>query len=118
MRRIGFSAFFTTIFVLKAASAACFGANALQNCDDSLSNSYSISRFGDTMTMADDNKQAGSSWLHNSTTLTSITIHNDHASSGKSWNSTDQRLGEVSPLFDRNSQGNGFSRICSLLDRC
>ena len=118
MRRVSFSAFFATIFAVNTASAACFGANAFQNCNDNSSNSYMISRFGDTIIMDEDNAQTGSSWLQSSITLRNITIPNGHASGVNSWNSTDRHLSESRLILDRDSQGTSFSRICNLLDRC
>ena len=118
MRRVGFAAAIVTIFVVNVASAACYGTDTFQNCDDNSGNSYTINRFGDTTMMTGGNAQTGSSGSQNSTTLGDTTFHNDRASSGNSWNATDQRLEDSRHIFTRDRQGNSSSRICGLLGRC
>ena len=118
MRRVGFAAAIVTIFVVNVASAACYGTDTFQNCDDSFGNGYTINRFGDTTIMTEGNAQTGSSGSRNSITFGDTTFHNDRASSGNSWNATDQRLEDSRHIFTRDRQGNSSSRICGLLDRC
>ena len=118
MRRVGFAAAIVTIFAVNVASAACYGTDTFENCDNSSGNSYTINRFGDTTIMTEDNAQTGSSRSQNSTTLGDTTFHNDRASSDNSWNATDQRLEDSRHIFSRDRQGNSSSRICGLLDRC
>ena len=117
MRRVGFAAAIVTIFVVNVASAACYGTDTFQNCDDSSGNGYTINRFGDTTIMTEGNAQTGSSGLRNSITFGDTTFHNDRASSGNPWNSPDQRLEDSRHIFGRDSQGDNSSRICGLLDR-
>src|SRR3954452_25358597 len=114
MRRVGFAAAIAAIFAVNVASAACYGTDTFQNCDDSSGDSYTINRFGDTTIMSGGNAQTGSSWSQNSTTLGDTTFHNDRASGGNSWNSPDQRLEDSRS----GRQGSRSNRICSLLDRC
>jgi len=118
MRRVGFAAAIVTILVVNVASAACYGTDTSQNCDDSSGNGYTINRFGDTTIMTEGNAQTGSSGARNSITFGDTTFHNDRASSGNSWNATDQRLEDSRHIFGRDRQGNRSSRICVLLDRC
>ena len=118
MCRVGFAAAIVTIFVVNVASAACYGTDTSQNCDDSSGNGYTINRFGDTTIMTEGNAQTGSSGARNSITFGDTTFHNDRASSGNPWNSPDQRLEDSRHIFGRDSQGNRSSRICGLLDRC
>jgi hypothetical protein len=118
MRRVGFAAAIVTIFAVNVASAACYGTDTFQNCDDSSGNGYTINRFGDTTIMTGGDAQTEGSWAQNSITFGDTTFHNDRASSGNSWNATDQRLEDSRHIFTRDRQGNSSSRICGLLDRC
>ena len=118
MRRVGFAAAIMTIFAVNAANASCYGTVTFQNCDDSSGNGYTISHFGDTTIMTGGDTQTGGWWAQNSTTLGDTTFHNGRASNGNSWSSTDQRLEDSRQIFDRDSQGDSFNRICGLLDRC
>ena len=118
MRRAVFAAAIVTIFAVNVASAACYGPDTFQNCDDSSGNGYTINHFGDTTMMTGGDAQTGGSWAQNSTTFGNTTFHNDRASSGNSWNATDQRLEDSRHIFTRDRQGNSSSRICGLLDRC
>jgi hypothetical protein len=118
MRRVGFAAAIVTIFEVNVASAACYGTDTFQTCDDSSVNGYTTYRFGDTTMMTGGNAQTGGSWSQNSITFGDTTFHNDRASSGNSWNTTDQRLEDSRHIFSRDSQSNSSSRICGLLDRC
>ena len=63
MCRVGFAAAMVTIFAVNVASAACYGTDTFQNCDDSSGNGYTINRFGDTTIMTGGNAQTGSSWV-------------------------------------------------------
>src|SRR5689334_12248061 len=62
MRRVGFAAAMMAISVVNVASAACYGTDTFQNCDDSSVNGYTINRFGVTTIMTRGNAQTGSSW--------------------------------------------------------
>jgi hypothetical protein len=118
MRRVGFAAAIVTIFAVNVASAACYGTDTFQHCDEGSGTGYTINRFGDTSMMTGGNAQAGGSWPQNPITFGDTTFHNDRASSGNSWNATDQRLEDSRHIFSRDRQGNSSSRICGLLDRC
>ena len=118
MRRAVFAVAIVAIFAVNVASAACYGPDTFQNCDDSSGNGYTINHFGDTTMMTGGDAQTGGSWAQNSTTFGNTTFHNDRASSGNSWNATDQRLEDSRHIFTRDRQGNSSSRTCGLLDRC
>ncbi len=114
MRRVGFAAAIVTIFAVNVASAACYGTDTFENCDNSSGNSYTINRFGDTTMMIGGSVQTGNSWSQDLETLGDTTFHNDHTNNGNSWNSADQRLGDSR----HDGQGSSSNRICGLLDRC
>ena len=114
MRRVGFAAAIVTIFAVNVASAACYGTDTFENCDNSSGNSYTINRFGDTTMMIGGSVQTGNSWSQDLATLGDTTFHNDHTNNGNSWDSADQRL--ENSRHDR--QGSSSNRICGLLDRC
>ena len=89
MRRVGFAAAIVTIFAVNVASAACYGTDTFENCDNSSGNSYTINRFGDTTMMIGGSVQTGNSWSQDLATLGDTTFHNDHTNNGNSWNSAD-----------------------------
>ena len=118
MRRAGFAAAMMIIFAVNGASAACYGTDMFQNCDDSSGNGYTINRFGDTTILTEGNAQTGSSGSRNSITFGDTTFHNGRVGNGNSWSPTDLRLGASRHVFGRDTQGSSSNRICGLLDRC
>lgn len=97
-----------------AASAACFGSGAFQNCTDNQGNSYSVQRYGNTTQMQGYNAQHGTNWNQTSNTVGNVTFHNGTAANGNSWSGISTSIGGSTFYQGMDSRGKATARPATL----
>lgn len=96
-----------------AASAACFGTGAFQNCTDNQGNTYSVQRYGNTTQMQGHNIQNGTNWNQTSNTVGNMTFHNGSAANGNSWSGSSTSVGGSTFYQGTDSRGNSYNKTCN-----
>ena len=97
-----------------SASAACFGSDDFQTCNDTNGNSYTTMRSGDMSWTNGRNSRTGSNWSQNSMHLGDMTVTNGRAANGNSWHMNQMHLGGgMSSYSGTDSNGNAFSGTCT-----
>lgn len=93
------------------AMAGCVGTDAFQSCFDGSGNNYTVSRFGNMMTMQGSNAD-GSSWSQTSNHLGN-SVYTNGETNGRSWNETQTTTGFGTTTYGTDSHGQSFYQTCN-----
>lgn len=102
-----------SVFLSINALAQCYGSDSYKTCHDNNGNTYSVQKFGNTISVQGQNNQTRSSWNQSTTKVGNSTFTNGTSANGNSWNSTTNKFGDNTLTTGTDSDGNSFSSTCN-----